>query len=58
MTTSKDIFDDNHVGKRNIIKMTQKLSKKDDIPANEQIQKMVIDNVKGIVITYYHMEDG
>ncbi|KAL4445104.1 hypothetical protein ABPG74_018832 [Tetrahymena malaccensis] len=52
------VFQDNHVGDVQITKMTQKFEKNPHQPANEQIQKMVIDLIKDKVIVYYHMNDG
>ena len=41
-----------------VLKLTQKFSKNVNLPANEQIQKMVIDLEKQVVKVYYHMNEG
>lgn len=49
----KDItFPDNHIGNVVVVKMTQKFSKNPNLPANEQIAKMIIDLIKGLYNFY------
>ncbi|EGR33096.1 hypothetical protein IMG5_061790 [Ichthyophthirius multifiliis] len=55
---SDKTFQDNHVGDVIITKMTQKFEKNPNYPANDQIQRMVIDLIKDKVIIQYHMNEG
>ena len=57
--SSKDYnYEDNHVGRVTITKMTQKFERNLKVPANEQIAKLVIDLVKYRVQAIYHMDTG
>ena len=57
-TAKKYLYDDNHVGKVCIQKMTQKFSKKKNVAASDQISKMTVDFLKEKVIVLYHMDEG
>jgi len=59
VNTAKNYFyDDNHVGKVRILKMTQQWEKTKLLPAKDQIAKMTVDFEKEKVIVYYHMDEG
>lgn len=59
MNTAKNSFyDDNHVGKVCILKMSRQFEKNPMEFAKEQIAKMTVDFSKEKVIVIYHMDDG
>ena len=59
VNTAKNYFyDDNHVGKVRILKMSQQWECSKLLAAKEQIAKMTADFEKEKVIVYYHMEEG
>lgn len=51
-------YEDNHVNKVKILKMSQQWERNKHLPAKEQIAKMTVDFEKEKVIVYYHMEEG
>lgn len=53
---SAKYYEDNHVGKVRILKMSQMWERSKLQPAKEQIAKMTVDFEKEKVIIYYHME--
>ena len=59
VNTAKNYFyDDNHVGKVKILKMSQQWERSKLMPAKEQIAKMSIDFEKEKVSVFYHMDEG
>lgn len=59
VNTAKNYFyDDNHVGKVRILKMSQQWERSKLAPAKEQIAKMTVDFEKEKVVVYYHMDEG
>lgn len=57
MNTAKNsYYDDNHVGKVCIQKMSRQFEKNVKEPAKEQIAKITVDFVKEKVIVVYHMD--
>lgn len=56
MNTAKNsYYDDNHVGRVEIQKMSRQFEKNPKEPAKEQIAKMTVDFVKEKVLVFYHM---
>lgn len=59
VNTSKNYYyDDNHVGKVSIQKMSRQFEKTSKEQAKEQIAKITIDFVREKVIVIYHMDEG
>jgi len=59
VNTAKNYFyDDNHIGKVKILKMSQQWERNKLLPAKEQIAKMSIDFEKEKVSVFYHMDEG
>lgn len=52
------MYNDNHVGKVCILKMTQRFEKDEKKRPHEQISKFTVDFIKEKVTVFYHMEEG
>ena len=59
VNTAKNYFyDDNHVNKVKILKMSQQWQRNKQVAAKEQIAKMLVDFEKQKVTVYYQMDEG
>ena len=52
------MYNDNHVGKVCILKMTQRFEKDEKKRPHDQISKFTVDFIKERVTVFYHMEEG
>lgn len=51
-------YEDNHVRRVKVLKISQQWERSKLLPAKEQIAKMTVDFEKEKVIVFYHMEEG